>query len=541
MHYASSLHFNLAEQDRQLDKLPCADDAAFTSQLWEQQPRCLPNTRVQLLKMVETWSDNPNSPCIFWLKGMAGTGKSTVARTVADKYAMREQLVTSFFFSRGRGDLGYAKKFFTTIAAQLANVNSSLRHYISKAIAENPQIIREGLKAQWDQLIYKPLANWGQTLSQPQALIVIIDALDECEGEDDVRLLLQLLPQMKNLQIINVRIFVTSRPDTPIRLGFRQMSKDIHQDLALHDIDKVITQQDIYVFLVHEFQNIQQDFDLHRGWSSDQDIKLLANRASGLFIYAATACRYIRNARYNRTQALTRLLGSSTAPTAIATLDKMYLQVLESSILRGSEGHNEELIGMFRKITGPIVVLSQPLSTLALAKLIDIPEQSALAVLGDLQSVLEVPESPNRPIQLLHPSFRDFLLDEDRESSYFHIDKRSTHESLANDCIRVMSNHLKKDMCDLKAPGTLASEVTSDQIEQCLTLELRYACQYWAMHLLKSEIQLHHNDQISNFLNQHLLHWLETMSLIGKTSEGVLAISSLENMVIVCNIIHSQV
>ena len=105
----------------------------------------------------------------------------------------------SFFFSRGQGDLGHAGKFFTTIAAQLAMFGGSqdLRHYISKAIKENSQIVQAGLSAQWAQLISQPLAKLDTKLS-PQALslhtlFVTIDALDECESEDDVRLLLKLL------------------------------------------------------------------------------------------------------------------------------------------------------------------------------------------------------------------------------------------------------------------------------------------------------------------------------------------------------------
>ena len=86
LNYFLQLHkqnTNLSEQERQLAKLPCANGATFNSRIWEHDPRCLPETRVDLLEQIMTWSENPNSACIFWLNGMAGTGKSTVARTVA--------------------------------------------------------------------------------------------------------------------------------------------------------------------------------------------------------------------------------------------------------------------------------------------------------------------------------------------------------------------------------------------------------------------------------------------------------------------------
>ena len=74
-----------------------------------------------------TWADGDDERCIFWLNGMAGTGKSTIARTIARKYYEQERLGASFFFSRGGGDVSHAGKFFTSIAVQLANKSPSLK------------------------------------------------------------------------------------------------------------------------------------------------------------------------------------------------------------------------------------------------------------------------------------------------------------------------------------------------------------------------------------------------------------------------------
>jgi hypothetical protein len=47
-------------------------------------------------------------------------------------------------------------------------------------------------------------------------------------------------------------------------------------------------------------------------------------------------------------------------------------------------------------------------------------------------------------------------------------------------------------------------------------------------HLQRSSAQLYDNNHVHQFLQVHLLHWLEALSWIGKTSEGILAILSLE-------------
>src|SRR5450432_4185996 len=86
------------------------------------------------------WADGPRDKCIFWLDGLAGTGKSTIARTVAHRYFEQKRLGASFFFSRGGGDVSHAGKFFTSTAVQLANNVPSLQQHICDAVTERKDI-----------------------------------------------------------------------------------------------------------------------------------------------------------------------------------------------------------------------------------------------------------------------------------------------------------------------------------------------------------------------------------------------------------------
>ena len=176
----------------------------------------------------------PGSP-IFWLNGMAGMGKSTIASTVAQKFSQAGQLGGSFFFSRGTGDLGHAEKFVATVAFQLAHSIPLLREHICNAIRLNEDIIRQGgLRNQWKELIIGPLSQL--TPHQNFRLMLVVDALDECEDERDIKGILQLFAEAKDLTTVDFKVFVTSRPETPIRIGFRDMPEIIHQDRALHNI-----------------------------------------------------------------------------------------------------------------------------------------------------------------------------------------------------------------------------------------------------------------------------------------------------------------
>ncbi|KAJ6054863.1 hypothetical protein N7499_005813 [Penicillium canescens] len=81
-----------------LDKLPIANGAAFDSYTDRHEDECLPGTRTELLNEIAEWAVSQHGKYIFWLNGMAGTGKSTISRTVAKRFKQEKILGASFFF-----------------------------------------------------------------------------------------------------------------------------------------------------------------------------------------------------------------------------------------------------------------------------------------------------------------------------------------------------------------------------------------------------------------------------------------------------------
>ncbi len=183
---------------------------------------CMDDTRVDLLDHVIEWSKNPHEQCIFWVNGMAGTGKSTVARTIAQKLDKQGRLRATFSFSRGQGDRGHAAEFFKTTARCLADSIPALRDDMNEAIANLSGISRQALCNRWIYVVCQLLTRLGNDQDQPQVFTIIIDALDEYDGNDDVRTILQIITEAKNLNTVRLPIFITSRPETPIRLGFKK-------------------------------------------------------------------------------------------------------------------------------------------------------------------------------------------------------------------------------------------------------------------------------------------------------------------------------
>jgi hypothetical protein len=480
---------------------------------------------------------------------MAGTGKSTIARTVSREYYDRNRLGASFFFSRGGGDVSHAGKFFTSIAVQLANKSSVLKRYICEAIAERRDIASKALRDQWNHLVLRSLSKVEVDSLQIQTpLIIVIDALDECEGDNDMRVILRLFTEAKSLADIQLRVFITSRPETPIRLGFRAIPGIVYHDLVLHDVCRTIIDRDISVFFKHMLGEIKDEFeDLSEDWPGDEKINSLVKKADGLFIYAATVCRFIKDDEERSPQELLNLFlpcnitkDSREQPhseipyrSPMQGLDKIYIQILQHSFKKVE--NKEDIAKSFRWIVGSITILSEPLSAFALAKLLSEQKDTITLRLRHLHSVLNIPKDQDQPIRLLHPSFRDFLLDKQRcRDQHFWVDEREAHGALAESCLRLMSGNLKRDICDLRAPGTLTSEVDNSCVEQCLPADLQYACCYWVQHLQRSRARLCDNSQVHTFLREHFLHWLESLSLLRKLSDGILSIRELLKTVQVC-------
>ncbi|OBT39270.1 hypothetical protein VE00_10180 [Pseudogymnoascus sp. WSF 3629] len=524
-----SVHAEFHQRDP-LSLLPFATQAPFNSYDHQHESACLPGTRVDLLQEIYDWADGKDGHderCIFWLNGLAGTGKSTISRTVARRFNEQKRLGASFFFSKGDRDVSHAGKFFTSLAVQLAKSIPSLRKQICNAIVARSDIANLSFLDQWRQLVLGPLSELEKS---HQSYVLVIDALDECEGDNDVRKILELLAEARSLKTVRLQVFLTSRPEIPIRHGIHRIPQADHQDFILQNIPPAIINHDVSLFLKHNLGTISQECSLGADWPGEEIIRQLVLHACGLFIWAATACRFVREGRRFARRRLDTILGSSSSTVSAPEkhLNEIYLAVLKHSVSSEySDEEKEEVCDMLKHTLGSIVVLLSPLSTSSLSKLLHLPREDVDQSFEDFYAILDIPEDPTHPLRLHHPSFRDFLLSKDR-SMEFWVDEKESHQILAAGCIRIMSQTLKKDICKMRAPGTLASQVETSWTDDCLPPEVQYACLYWVQHLQKSGSQVHNGKEIYQFLQAHLLHWLEALGWMGKISEGIQAILSLE-------------
>ncbi|KAI4086596.1 MAG: hypothetical protein LQ339_009019 [Xanthoria mediterranea] len=518
-----------------LAKLPYVAGAIFNS-YQEAYVTCHPNTRVDLLQQIQNWAQQPYSKNIFWLNGDAGTGKSTISRTFAGWLTDQGRveaidLGASFFFKRGEADRGSAIKFFPTLIRQLVLKIPGLEPLIAEVIDADPLLCDKSLGEQFDKLIYAPLKQLNLTRNFSSIFVVVVDALDECGKEEDIKAILQLWSRLSKITTVNIRLFLTSRPELPIRLGFKDMSTDIHQDLLLRDIPQNTVQQDILVFLKDEFLKIRRSYNaelpsgtpLYDEWPGDTVLQTLAERAVPLFIVGATICRFISDPDWDATEQLEQLL-KFQGTGQMSQMEQTYLPVLKQLSRPWSDPRGQErLYAEFRMIVGSIVLLASPLSISSLAVLLDMRQQTIATRLRSLHSVLHIPADPEQPIRTLHLSFGEFLLSNKLHDEPFGVDGPATHQILLSRCLQLLSgpDGLRENMCGIEYPGQPRQKVSSTRIQKRFPPPIQYACRYWVNHAQSGMAQIHDNDEVHVFLRKHLLHWLEALSLMDAVTEVI--------------------
>ncbi|RFU28422.1 hypothetical protein B7463_g7900, partial [Scytalidium lignicola] len=558
-------------ENQLLSYLPFSGNALFDSLEENRLSKCLPGTQHEILKKIQKWAESPSREIIFWLHGMAGTGKSSIARTVAnalnngtpfveerqraktpddalnDGYPLMKQdqfvgctfLGASYFFSQGDPTRNNAAKFFSTIAKTLAQRIPRLRKHIITAIQQNPDIGTKGYEQQVEVLILDPFSMLEKEFLPPIRFAVVIDALDECRDPSDVETMLNLLRKLENLRNVQVKFLIISRPESHIH---NALPEGIFCSLALEKIpvQGLGGEDDLTLFLMHQREQIARRRQLPRDWLKDDEISKLREKADGLFIYAATVCRFLDEHldEVSRKERLEKILrGTTDFNTPQQNLDEMYRKVLEFSGTTRTQEENNRMYASFRNILGRIALLFEPVSITTLSEFLDKSKESVDWVLAQIRSVVDVPEDELSSLGFVHLSFRDFLLSKERCGQDLWIDEIAIHQSLFERSFEIMNEKLHQDMCNLRLPGTLISEIPREKVNECLPQHLRYSCRYWVHHLEKldpaqrKDIGLSDDGKIHIFLREKLLYWLEALSLIGEMPASILIINRLKTLI----------
>jgi AAA ATPase domain len=493
---------------------------------------CTPGTRVAILDRIYHWAQDPspNSPRVFLLTGNAGSGKSTIANTVSHHFdqiledEVPNILQATYCCSRQFDDTRRQKYIIPTLVYQLARHSKSYAHALLDADKfDSVEIPSRQLQ---DLFVGPWQKSAGDRPHDLPPYLIVIDALDEVDDGGGLAFLQALLTTVQKGHLQGLKFFVTSREDDKVASLCDRFSPDVV--CRLHKVAEVDVSADILKYLDAELPL------LDKGEHAE-----LARRAEGLFIYAATAVRYMTPqdglTREEQVNLMEILLSSgwdlSEGPKEPLQVDILYRQILYEAF-----GKLENKLQLARlRILYTLLCTEERVSMSVAAELLSDSSDMvgrANQVVRDLHAVLYI---NGGKVFWYHASFPDFIFSQARSrfmmpithsGTSFQIidmscDPASHHALLTHSCFRIMKSGLHFNICNLPSSFLFDSEVPSLQVKDKICDSLRYACQYWAEHMVQAMLSEHKalQAQIVDFLHTHVLFWIEAMNLLQMSSQ----------------------
>jgi DNA polymerase III delta prime subunit len=382
----------------------------------EHATTCQPETRTRVIEEIRSWADSTTTTPICWLSGPAGTGKTTVAHTIAEEYNERGRLAATFFFWRKTEDRDDINRLVATLAWQIAKKTPPAKERMEEVMElKNRAWVPPRVLSLEDQLskylVLGPVTNVNSTPSD----LIVIDGLDECASQEGIRRLIDWLRR----NTTPFRFFLTSRPEPQIKvcLGPADGRIDV-RSLSLTE-----SKHDIRNYFVEKLEELWpkeqrvQDSGPPE-WPSESHLSELVEKSEGLFLYAATAVRYIGGEGYPQ-ERLADVLKLHTG------LDPLYTQVIEEA----------RKWKYFDIVMGTLMYLRYPLTINELSAVLTV--NSVRFSLRGCHSILVIP-GDNTEIKYYHASLRDFLTDESRSGTLVY-PPATSHGQLMVACLKAIT------------------------------------------------------------------------------------------------------
>ncbi|KAF7377329.1 hypothetical protein MSAN_00153800 [Mycena sanguinolenta] len=405
---------------------------------------CAENTRGDIQKQIMKWlsSQDPTDERIFWITGIAGSGKSTLSATIVDNLRKRKTPVAAqFFISRNIPETVDPTKLVPTIALQLAEFSPAAAHKIEAALKDGfPGSQEEQVK----ELLLAPIRVICKSYDRA---VILIDALDELQDAavSVPKILSLLAPKSKDSDLpAKLRFIVTSRPEYWADIA---RSKSLNPTMFQQEelaTDKV----EVHDFIVARFQEIKKEIDLEgpqwNDWPSDSQVSKLSTATDGLFHYAATALKWIQGEIERDGEASQEQVFEKFSKLGIGELKQLYRVILtsfenidvstEDTVQRGNRLHG------FQHVIGTILVLYKPMT---FGQIITLSPQRSFDVRNFLQRSFRSVLIPGTTTSFeeatpqMHKSFRDYIMGE-QAPEQFHIHMSHAHFVTAKNCLEVI-------------------------------------------------------------------------------------------------------
>ncbi|CAD6447526.1 9d524d8b-d700-47ec-82e7-6433cbb3f74f [Sclerotinia trifoliorum] len=454
---------------------------------------------------------NDQSSRLLWVRGDPGKGKTMLLCGIIDEIRTSNNYALAYFFCQSNVDtINSAISVLRGLIYMLLDEEPSLIRHLQKEYEVSGKQLFEGINA------WVALSNILKNILHDESLkpiILIIDALDECE-KDMVKLLRLIVSSLTGFP--RVKWLVSSRNWSEIEeaLGPIEERTSLNLELNTHTVSIAV---DWYVRdRVGKLASKRKSIEKNR---TTVESYLLEN-ANGTFLWVALVCQNLQELRFFTTS----ILQDYYPPELNPLYERMLQQILDIKE-PGVTGVTELCL----QLMAIVVVAFRPITLCELARLIgsEIHLEEIIQLCGSFLVVR------NQSIFFVHKSAKDFLSEKAAEIIFPNGIGKVNEKIFLNSIIE-MSNILKENIYDLRHPGFPINKVKQPNPDPLAYI--RYSCTYWVNHFIdgnppETKNHVQNNGKVYNFLTEHLLHWLEVMSLMENISGCIVAISSLENYI----------
>ncbi|CAJ0553207.1 Ff.00g117190.m01.CDS01 [Fusarium sp. VM40] len=451
---------------------------------------------------------NTSQGRLLWIKGDPGKGKTMLLCGIINELEEEHSSVLSYFFCQAT-------------EARLSSATAVLRGLIYRVVIQRPPLIsyieekydHAGKQLFEDRNAWQALSKIFMAMLEDgklDGILLIVDALDECITDQER--LLDLIVRSSNVKWI-----VTSRnwPEIEQVLDRSPQKVRLHLELNQDSICKAVE-----AFIDYKVEQLAKEKQYDAEIESDVK-RFLAKNADGTFLWVALVCQELADSKvFRKSHTRIRL---EVFPRGLDPLYGRMMGYISSS-------HDAEIC---REILALASVVYRPVTLTELKTLLGPQYEDEFdelpQIIGCCGSFLTL---RGDAIYFLHQSAKDFLLNKALDQ-VLPSGLAYQHEVIFERSLQALSEILRRDICQLNHPGFEIHDISPNILEPLDPI--RYSCVYWVDHLNDSQPtslknNLREGGDIHVFIQKKYLYWLESLSLLGSTIEGVKAVYKLEDL-----------
>ncbi len=394
---------------------------AYATQQEGDAPKCHPNTRMAIIDNIRSWISILFATRVqwaLWLYGAAGAGKSAICRSIVDLCLQEQVVIARFFFFRTDSSRNTIDPVVATLLNQLIKQIPGLVSIVIPRIQEDPLIFKQSFETQFETLIYEPIRQLFLEAPFQKAVVILLDGVDECNGDNNQETLIRTLIRLLDLKAVPIIVLFASRTENQIKAQFQlPKAQKITHLLALDNNYR--TDKDIRTFLNDSFADICASHPFSHfiptEWPSPTLVHEIVTKSSGQFIYASVVLKFVSAPRSHPVSQLDIVRGLKPVGTLtpFSQLDALYQHILSSV-----QDLDLTTLVLAHLIFDPISDCPP-----TIADNLGISKEMLSLVFADLSSVIEVripvPWGTKPQAHFLHASLPDFLLDPTRSGQYY--------------------------------------------------------------------------------------------------------------------------